>query len=328
MTTVNLIIPGSIWPEVADLDYILHEARFDGLIKIFNRAHVSSYSLNYSDFMYNSCFVDHNLSLAANYAIQLNLDKNKNYLLVEPTNLRPDRDRLLIAESDILQLNEEEANHLIEGLNEYFNPDEVHFYLIDEHKWLVELPYKVDQLSSYPLIDIIGSNIDDYLPAGENYLLVHRLLNEVQMLLHSHPINQERQQDGLMQINSIWLWDKNYKQLPREIQQIVRFDTLDGLLANTNASAHNKAILIDSVYFALCYRDSFAWVNNMNKIVAKIIDPALKLLQQGKIAKLNLWIPMITCTRCVSLSRISLYKFWKKADYKSILSRWENQNEL
>jgi hypothetical protein len=35
--------------------------------------------------------------------------------------------------------------------------------------------------------------------------LVRRLQNEVQMLLHEHPINQQREQKGLLAVNSFWL---------------------------------------------------------------------------------------------------------------------------
>ncbi|MDE2397660.1 MAG: hypothetical protein KGM91_19680 [Burkholderiales bacterium] len=52
---------------------------------------------------------------------------------------------------------------------------------------------------------VIGRNVDRWLTEDPAVRLVRRLQNEVQMLLHEHPINQRRQAQGLPAVNSFWL---------------------------------------------------------------------------------------------------------------------------
>ncbi len=44
----------------------------------------------------------------------------------------------------------------------------------------------------------------DVLPSGKDAPQVRRLLTEIQMLLHPHPLNQQREQDGLLSLNAVW----------------------------------------------------------------------------------------------------------------------------
>jgi hypothetical protein len=52
---------------------------------------------------------------------------------------------------------------------------------------------------------VIGRNVDPWLPIDPAARLFRRLQNEVQMLLHEHPLNERRQAQGLLPVNSFWL---------------------------------------------------------------------------------------------------------------------------
>jgi hypothetical protein len=52
---------------------------------------------------------------------------------------------------------------------------------------------------------VIGRNIDRWLAADPRQRALRRLQGEVQMLLHDHPINEARQAQGLLPVNSVWL---------------------------------------------------------------------------------------------------------------------------
>jgi hypothetical protein len=52
---------------------------------------------------------------------------------------------------------------------------------------------------------VIGRNVDRWLTEDPAVRLVRRLQNEVQMLLHTHPLNAEREARGLLPLNSFWL---------------------------------------------------------------------------------------------------------------------------
>ena len=46
----------------------------------------------------------------------------------------------------------------------------------------------------------------EHLPGGDDTALHRNVLSEIEMALHEHPVNLEREANGLMPINSLWLW--------------------------------------------------------------------------------------------------------------------------
>ncbi len=49
-------------------------------------------------------------------------------------------------------------------------------------------------------------NVDEFMPDNESTAQYHRLLNEMQMALHDHEVNKNRESAGLRAVNSLWLW--------------------------------------------------------------------------------------------------------------------------
>jgi hypothetical protein len=47
---------------------------------------------------------------------------------------------------------------------------------------------------------------DDYLPVGEAACRHRRLSSEIEMALHEHDVNIQRQNDGLQPVNGLWIW--------------------------------------------------------------------------------------------------------------------------
>ncbi len=47
---------------------------------------------------------------------------------------------------------------------------------------------------------------DDYLPSGDDTAIHRNLLSEIEMALHEHEVNLEREADGQLPVNSLWLW--------------------------------------------------------------------------------------------------------------------------
>jgi hypothetical protein len=54
--------------------------------------------------------------------------------------------------------------------------------------------------------DALGRDVFDRLPRGPGSGAVRRLLNEIQMVLHDHPVNRARVSRGLAPVNSVWPW--------------------------------------------------------------------------------------------------------------------------
>ncbi len=63
----------------------------------------------------------------------------------------------------------------------------------------------LDTLATPSLDRVIGRNVDAWLGQDPAARPLRRLQSEVQMLLHTHPINDERAARGLLPVNSFWL---------------------------------------------------------------------------------------------------------------------------
>lgn len=56
-------------------------------------------------------------------------------------------------------------------------------------------------------VDAAAGGAPDAIPAqGGDAARLHRLLGEIQMILHDHPVNQRRADAGEAVLNSLWLW--------------------------------------------------------------------------------------------------------------------------
>lgn len=54
----------------------------------------------------------------------------------------------------------------------------------------------------------------DYLPGGTERAGHRRLLSEIEMALHDHPVNVERESQGRRVINSLWIWGGGHAPAP------------------------------------------------------------------------------------------------------------------
>jgi hypothetical protein len=54
--------------------------------------------------------------------------------------------------------------------------------------------------------DVLGDDLMRHLPQGENERQWRHLLNEAQVILHNHPVNERRVQRGQVPANSLWFW--------------------------------------------------------------------------------------------------------------------------
>jgi len=104
---------------------------------------------------------------------------NSSWTRADPAHLRVMRDHVAAAPADALTLSQAEADTLCEALSHHFAG---HFEVqaCEPPRWSARLPADA--------------------PPGD------ALLNEAQMLLHAHPVNQAREARGELPINSLRLW--------------------------------------------------------------------------------------------------------------------------
>ena len=72
-------------------------------------------------------------------------------------------------------------------------------------RWYIGCPRASDLRAVTP-DRVAGRNVDAFMPEGSDARAWRAWLNEVQMLLHDAPVNQDRERRGALPVNSVWLW--------------------------------------------------------------------------------------------------------------------------
>lgn len=62
-----------------------------------------------------------------------------------------------------------------------------------------------------------GHELYDLMPVGADAGELRRLMTELQMLLHQHPINSARERRGELPLNAVWFWGAGESPLPSKI---------------------------------------------------------------------------------------------------------------
>jgi hypothetical protein len=116
----------------------------------------------------------------------------------DPVHLRVMRDHLVVMPADAFDLAREEADALCVALNRHFSG--MNFTACEPRRWCVRLGQDLAIEAQNPL-EVSGQSVD-----LSNATRWHALLNEAQMALHEHPVNEAREARGEPAVNSIWLW--------------------------------------------------------------------------------------------------------------------------
>ncbi len=127
------------------------------------------------------------------------------WLRADPVYLQPDRDRLMLSDSTVLQITQAEADRLVAEILQTFGADGWVLKAARPGRWYLK-PLRTPRLQTTPLGDVVGHDIHPYLPRGKDGRQWHTVLNEVQILLHTAAANAAREARGQLPVNSLWFW--------------------------------------------------------------------------------------------------------------------------
>lgn len=245
------------------------------------------------------------------------------WLCADPVSLVLHRDSFALAEcTPALRL--EQAQQLVDALNRHFAADGMRFHAADARRWYLSLAQR-PELRTHPLAQVLGRDIQPYLPQGGDGLKWHGLLNELQMLLHAHPVNADLEQDGAMQVNSVWLWGGG--ELAAGAPQPDLSVWADGALARGLALAHQSRLAalpssaqdwLRQAHEAgehLIVRPPLVLAEQQQKLERLENDwfaPLLEMLRKGSVARLTLHLAGET-VNSFTVTRTDLWKIWHRA---------------
>lgn len=123
---------------------------------------------------------------------------------ITPGHWRVGRDHIVLTHPQELQLDADDSRTLLEAMQPYFAEDGITLTFDAPLRWLARGEI-FRTLPTASLDRVIGRRIDDWMPAGDAGRPVRRLQQEMQMLLYTLPLNDERQRGGLLPVNSFWV---------------------------------------------------------------------------------------------------------------------------
>jgi len=128
--------------------------------------------------------------------------------LVTPAHWHVGRDHVTLVDPAALDLSDEESRAAFEAVRGLFETEGFAVAWGAASRWYVAHESLAD-LACASLDRVIARPVEPWLrpnPGAETQSrLVRRLQSELQMLLYPHPINETREQDGELPMNSFWL---------------------------------------------------------------------------------------------------------------------------
>lgn len=123
----------------------------------------------------------------------------------DPIHLQADRDTAKLIPAEMLALSDQESEDLVKAINTFLLADEMVLTRRSDSGWYLS-GMDASTLESFPPSFLANRNASAFLPDGKDSEQWRRLMTELQMLLHTHPVNEKRVQQGKLPVNSLWFW--------------------------------------------------------------------------------------------------------------------------
>jgi len=126
-------------------------------------------------------------------------------LLAEAIHLQADMHGAIAVPILNVSENLSDIDIIINDLSDLFKVD-CNIQSIGDGRFLLQLR-QFDSPTHYPHpLSILGKSISPFIEQSREILPWYRLVNEFQMFMYQHPVNQRRQLEGRLTINSLWVW--------------------------------------------------------------------------------------------------------------------------
>lgn len=246
------------------------------------------------------------------------------WLRADPVHLRLMRDRIVLTDNRALDLSQPEADALATGIAHHFG-DTLRLFPLHPKRWYLRIPTK-PQLITTPLSVATGRAIDPLLPHGVDAPPYRTLFNEVQMLLHEHPVNQAREMRGALPVNALWLWGGgNRPAVPAARMSLyVRDEEMQALGKFCNAKLEpppttpsrpllgtSGLVVLDALTTAGQNGDAFGWRDAIRELEANWFAPLFGALRAIGPDGTRLLDPVNG--KMLLLQRADAWKIWRRA---------------
>jgi len=253
------------------------------------------------------------------------------WLRADPVSLSAGRDSVLLSDAVRFDVSRDEAASLVSSLNAHFASAGIAFHPQQSGRWYARTEFDPG-MTAPPLAEVRGQATIEFLPAGPEGGRWRSILNEIQMVLHEHPINAAREARGAATVNGLWLWGAGrMADTPRATYQRVTSDNpiASGLAlaagrrhAPLPASAREwlensgrsgvEAVVLEALREPAAYGDVSAWRTTLAALERDWFAPLLDALRTGRIGMITLSAPTAARTLASETTRQDLRRFWRR----------------
>jgi hypothetical protein len=247
------------------------------------------------------------------------------WIRADPVYLEPGRDSLVMHAG--LGLTPAETGRLVAELNESLAQDGWLLKAPRPERWYLKPPAAA-AITTTPLAAANGRNVHPLLPKGADHKAWHMRLNEIQILLHTSPVNAAREARGVLPANSVWFWGGG--RLPQPgVEEWARVSSDDPLslglarLAGVPSGplpANGEALLAqpgDGEQLLvlglpapiLSQADAEAWQAALERLAHDWLSPLVAAVHTGALAELTLLSDTGASFRYRRLHR---WRFWRR----------------
>ncbi|MDH5181471.1 MAG: hypothetical protein OEZ39_13530 [Gammaproteobacteria bacterium] len=330
---LTLSIPGLLSPPMGFNEIPAGEFPvLSSLTKLLSRADQST---NSQSGFYAELFAEFGIQLqgksapvaALSHFLNANEAGDDWYLCVDPVFIQADLTAAYLLAHEALNLQSDEATQLIATLNNHFAQDGWQISMAAEQRWYLTGSGKTS-IRTTVMHEAMGRHMGHCLPVGDDASYWRSVMNEVQMLLHEHPVNQAREAAGQLPVNSVWLWGEGH--LPKAAQhkwQSVYSNefTSQALAQFSGIPCHDLPNDISSVMKHctgnLLYVDDqlltrqhgfdiYYWLTALHELEQQVFTPLLQALQAGHVDELTI---LSGDGRRFTIKRKQLKRWWRRS---------------
>ena len=238
--------------------------------------------------------------------------ESKYWFCATPVHLEVARDSIVLSGMS-QDLSVEEAQRLVVSLNLHFAEEGLVFFAPHPQRWYLCLN-STPAIVTTPLEQAMNRDISRLMPQGNEQSRWRSLLNEIQMLLYGHTVNQARELIGKSPANGLWVWGGGKLAdvlCPYEmvLSDDVFFSGLAGKkkrivpkgFADCRSNPCDGKFLVDL--------DAMDGWESLEQFWFKELVQALK---SGLIPELTLWLATESRVTQYKIARRHLFKFWRK----------------
>jgi len=248
----------------------------------------------------------------------------------DPVYLKADRDQVHLSHPASVQIQDSEADALIDAFNQLFKEDGIQLWHYSAGAGSAERWYlrseKPWQLTTTPLDKSEGRGIRELMPQGADALRWSKVIAELEMLFFAHPVNLRRSERGEPLVSSIWLWGEHKSLSPLQfewgvlvgqhpllkgLKRMQSTPLLEEMLAFDELieCSGNGLVIIDELsglQRAAAYEDIVVLLQELEQ---KLFAPALAALQQGRLKTLRV---QPANGAIYTIRRPNLMRFWRR----------------